>query len=265
MTGRTARTAARAKAGALGLAAVMVIAAAPAAETTKVVLRQTDVDTGAPLRGARFELWREANGRAGLQTTGANADRLRGSGCVTDARGTCTTTQPVGETYYWRQTAAAAGYEGTADPVTPFDLEEEDRPDGIVLNVPQRRKGAVHRGSIRILSKDAKTGRPLRGTVFEVWKETNGTKGLQDHGLDADQPTGGLGLASDAGGASDFTGLSDGSYYLTERDLPEGYVMPEQSVTGPLALDAKTPGRRLVVTVKNERDLYGKLPDTRAR
>ncbi|MFD7259522.1 collagen binding domain-containing protein [Streptomyces sp. NPDC059874] len=261
MAGRTAR----ARAWSLALAAVAVIAAAPPADTARVVLRQTDVDTGAPLRGARFELWREANGRPGLQTAGEGADRLRGSGCVTDSNGLCTANPPVGETYYWRQTAAATGYAPPADPVTPFDLEQDDVPQGIVLNVPQRRSGAVHRGAIRIRNQDAKTGRPLRGVVFEVWKETNGTKGLQDHGLHADQQTGGAGRASDGDGVCDFEGLSDGSYYRVERDGPEGYVLPDRPVTGPMRLDGGTPGRRLVVTHRHGRDYYGKLPDRRAR
>ncbi|MFF8260633.1 hypothetical protein [Streptomyces virginiae] len=40
--------------------------------------------------------------------------------------------------------------------------------------------------------------------------------------------------------------------------MPEGYALPADRVTGPLRLDPATPARRLVVTLRNERDGHGK-------
>ncbi|MGW0393612.1 MSCRAMM family protein [Streptomyces sp. NPDC003042] len=246
------------------IAAVLAVGAAPtafaadsgddrAAAGAKVVLRTADENTGAALPGARFELWRETNDQAWLQTSGQHPDEKTDGACVTDAKGTCAIELPVGETYYWRQTAAPAGYEPPRDPVAAFPLEDGHIAQGVVLTFQNQKKGQQGRGSIRILTKDAKTKQALRGAVFEVWKETNNTKGLQTRGVNADLRAK-RGCATDRAGVCDFDRLSDGWYYLVETDVSEGYVVPDNRVTGPLRLDAKTPGRRLAVTLHNKRD-----------
>ncbi|MFG2980829.1 collagen binding domain-containing protein [Streptomyces sp. NPDC048258] len=252
----------------LGLAAAAVLAAAAPAgaagvdgpvHSAQVVLRNTDLDTGAPLTGARFELWREVNDQPGLQATGPAADEKHEGACVTDAKGSCTVELPVGETYYWREAAVPAGYEPPEDPVTAFTVNEADAGAGIVLDVPHRKQGAEYSGRIRILKEDAKTGSPLGGAVFELWKETNSTEGLQTRGINADHRVR-PGCATDEDGVCDFDRLPDGEYYLVETDVPEGYVLPATRVTGPLSLDDETPGGRRVVTLENERDAYAGVP-----
>lgn len=220
-----------------------------------VVLRTMDRDTGAPLPGARFELWRETNDRAGLQTSGPGADEKHDGACVSDARGSCTVELPVGETYYWLEAVVPAGYERPGEPVTAFDLGADSAEEGLVLDVPNRRRGADHSGEVRVLKKDWKTKRPLHGAVFELWRETNRTAGLQARGINADHRVR-PGCATDADGVCDFDGLADGWYYLVETDVPEGYLLPEDPVTGPRWLDAETPDQRLVVTLSNKRDNY---------
>ncbi|MEV7582662.1 MSCRAMM family protein [Streptomyces erythrochromogenes] len=250
-------TARRTGAWPLGLAAAVVLTAAAPAQgddappgTARVVLRSTDADTGAPLPGARFELWRETNDRAGLQHTGAGADERHGAGCVTDAKGICSVELPTGETYYALQIAVPVGHERPDEPFTGFDLGAA-APEGVVVNVPHHSRDAAYRGEIRIRKKDGKTGGPLHGAVFEIWKETNGTTGLQTAGVDADlRPR--SGCATDADGACDFGRLADGAYYLVEKDVPEGYVKPPDPVAGPWRLDGAS-GRRMVLTVYNKR------------
>ncbi|MFD4870081.1 choice-of-anchor A family protein [Streptomyces sp. NPDC058412] len=222
----------------------------------RVVLRKTDATTGRPLPGARFELWRESNGTEGLQPVTPGGDTRLDVACETDTRGTCTVELPVDETYYWRETAVPAGYELPADPVTRFDLNEGDVADGIEVAVPNARSEAFE-GSIRIVKQDAKTERPLRGAVFEVWQETNNTAGLQTRGINADRRAA-AGCATDRGGVCDFGPLPEGWYYLVETAVPEGYALPADRVTGPLRLDGTTPQARLVVTLRNERDGHGK-------
>ncbi|MFJ9073858.1 choice-of-anchor A family protein [Streptomyces sp. NPDC102278] len=227
--------------------------------TAKVVLWKSDLATGAALPGGRFDLWRESNGRTGLQTGAATPDTKLPGECVTDADGSCTVYLPVGSTYYWRETAAPDGYDPPQDPVVAFTPDEEDVTEGVVVNVPNTRRSEEDPGSIRVVKKDAKTGRPLRGAVFEVWKETNDTEGLQTRGINADRRVA-PGCATDRDGVCDFDRLSEGAYYLVETDVPEGYVLPGNPVTGPLRLTGTTPDHRLVVTLRNKRDDHGKDP-----
>ncbi|MEU6296356.1 MSCRAMM family protein [Streptomyces erythrochromogenes] len=242
----------------LGLAAAVVLTAAGPAHgdgappgTARVVLRSTDADTGAPLPGARFELWRETNDRAGLQHAGDGADERQDAGCVTDAKGICSVELPTGETYYAVQVVVPVGHERPDEPFTGFDLGAAAAPEGFVVNVANHRRDAAYRGGIQIRTRDGKTGGPLHGAVFEIWKETNGTTGLQTVGVDADlRPR--SGCATDADGACDFGGLADGAYYLVEKDVPEGYVLPPDPVAGPWQLDGAS-GRRMVLTVYNKR------------
>ncbi|MFJ6794250.1 choice-of-anchor A family protein [Streptomyces sp. NPDC091268] len=223
----------------------------------EAVVVKRDLDTGAALPGARFELWREDNARPGLQTTGDDPDHRLDGACVTDAEGRCTVQLPIGHRYYWRETQPPTGYEALRDPVVAFDLGEGDVREGVVRTVHNRRTPDDHRGVLAVLKKDAKTHRPLAGAVFEVWQETNGTPGLQTRGINADRRAK-EGCATDRAGTCAFEDLPEGSYYLLETDVPEGYVLPRERVTGPLRLDADTPAGRRVVTVHNERDDHGK-------
>ncbi|MGW6708999.1 choice-of-anchor A family protein [Streptomyces sp. NPDC054956] len=226
--------------------------------SAEVVLWKSAKDTGAFLPGARFELWRETNDTEGLQTGGGDPDEKLDVSCTTDTQGSCTVRLPVGERYYWREVQAPPGYDLPADPVTPFDLGEDDVRTGIVVNVTnEKREDPEYTGSIKVLKKDAKTKRPLRGAVFEVWRETNNTPGLQTRGINADRLER-AGCATDRDGVCEFPRLEEGWYYVVETAVPEGYVLPANRVTGPLHLDAQTPDHRLVITLQNKRDDHGK-------
>ncbi|MFD8417296.1 choice-of-anchor A family protein [Streptomyces sp. NPDC059650] len=89
----------------------------PVPVTGRVAVRKVDSLRGTFLPGATFQLWREANGVAGLQVDGTARDELVRGSCVTDAGGLCEGVVPVG-TYHWRETNGTAGLQtrgGTAD------------------------------------------------------------------------------------------------------------------------------------------------------
>ncbi|MFD3467020.1 choice-of-anchor A family protein [Streptomyces sp. NPDC058682] len=226
-------------------------------DTARVVLRKTDRATGRPLAGARFDLWRESNGSTGLQTDPAGGDTRLDGACTTDTRGTCTVELPIGHTYYWRETAAPTGYATPADPATRFDLDRGDAADGIVVDVANTPVSEEYEGSIRVVKQDARTERPLRGAVFELWQETNNTPGLQTRGSNADRRVA-PGCTTDRTGVCTFGPLPEGWYYLVETAVPAGYVLPADRVTGPLRLDIGTPNQRIVVTLRNKPVDHGK-------
>ncbi|MEW2416817.1 choice-of-anchor A family protein [Streptomyces sp. NPDC046866] len=224
----------------------------PRPVTGRVRVLKQDRESGVPLEGAAFELWRESNGVPGLQTAGPDPtpDEQLPPACVTGRDGVCERTVPVG-TYYWRETAAPGGYVLPGRAMATLVLTEQNAERGVTAVLDNDRRG--HAGELEVLKKDAKTKQPLRGAVFEVWKETNGTEGLQSRGEDSDllvRP----GCATDSRGSCTFAHLEDGTYYLRETDVPEGYALPANAVTGPLVLGDDTPGHRIVVTLENKRE-----------
>ncbi|MFF4663879.1 prealbumin-like fold domain-containing protein [Streptomyces sp. NPDC001282] len=89
----------------------------PTPVTGEVRVLKADAETGRALRGARFELWRETNGIAGLQTIGINPDIRVGPACATDPAGLCTFDDlPLGE-YCLRETAVPEGHVLPTNPV----------------------------------------------------------------------------------------------------------------------------------------------------
>ncbi|MFE3877318.1 SpaA isopeptide-forming pilin-related protein [Kitasatospora sp. NPDC059146] len=195
--------------------------------TGSTSVTKVDADTGKPLAGAVFQLWRETNGVPGLQTTGANPDTAVGSPCVTSDTGVCSVTGlPLG-TYYWQETAAPAGYDLPQQPVTTVVLDTNGQ------NVPvtvKDRKTAAQTGKTTVTKVDADTGKPLAGAVFQLWRETNGVPGLQTTGANPDTAVGPL-CATDVNGVCSADNLPLGTYYWQEVVAPPGYELPQDAVS----------------------------------
>uniref|UniRef100_UPI0015F04B90 choice-of-anchor A family protein n=1 Tax=Streptomyces phytophilus TaxID=722715 RepID=UPI0015F04B90 len=226
--------------------------------TGVVEVTKVDDETGEPLAGAEFELWRETNGVDGLQTAGTDPDTRVGRTCTTGEEGICARTVPPG-TYYWRETAAPDGYD-LPDPdvfgplvLTPANIEE-----GVEVTARDTRTPVEPgTGEITLVKTDEHDGNPLAGAVFQLWRETNGVDGLQTGGADPDTRVGAA-CATDSRGRCEFDGLEFGEYYLQETAVPDGYRLPEDRVSGPYEVTEENAGDGVTVELDNKRDDSGK-------
>ncbi|MCX4849916.1 choice-of-anchor A family protein [Streptomyces sp. NBC_00893] len=223
----------------------------PQPKSGEVRVLKTDTDTGAPLAGADFELWRETNDVVGLQTTGADPD-TRVTTCTTPTSGVCAAITATG-TYYWRETAAPDGYD-LPDPNVfgPLVLTEDNAGTGVQTEAQNTTTSEPPgTGRIDLVKKDRKNGEPLAGAVFELWRETNDTPGLQTGGTEPDTRVDDC--STDRNGGCAFDDLLLGEYYLRETAVPEGYVLPANPVSGPYEVTAENSTTGVTATIENTR------------
>ncbi|OKJ15878.1 SdrD B-like domain-containing protein [Kitasatospora sp. CB01950] len=89
-------------------------------------------------------------------------------------------------------------------------------------------------GELRLVKND-QDGKALPGAVFQLWRETNATDGLQTDGDKPDTKVGDPCTTGDDGTCRTVT--DKGTYYWQEITPPKGYQTPEQPVLGPVVLD----------------------------
>ncbi|MFF5776650.1 choice-of-anchor A family protein [Streptomyces virginiae] len=200
----------------------------PVPVTGSVSVLKRDAETGAALRGAQFELWRETNGTAGLQETAPGADTLVAE-CTTPASGICERTTEPG-TYYWRETGAPLGYDLPADRVHALTLTAGNAQAGVRVEAANRRTPEPPDAVRVVLRKtDRATGLPLAGAQFELWQESNGRTGLQTD-APADTRLDGV-CVTDARGTCTVELPVGRTYYWRETAVPAGYELPADPVT----------------------------------
>ncbi|MEU1284116.1 SpaA isopeptide-forming pilin-related protein [Kitasatospora sp. NPDC005856] len=200
----------------------------PPAPTGSTSVTKADSATGRTLAGATFQLWRETNGVAGLQTTGTTPDTKVGAPCQTGANGVCSTADlPLG-TYYWQETAAPPGYDLPQPAVTTVVLDTNGQ--NVQATVRDTRSPVVETGSTHVTKIDSANSQPLAGATFQLWHETNGVTGLQTSGADPDTAVGPP-CVTPASGICSASGLPLGTYYWQETAPPSGYELPELNVT----------------------------------
>ncbi|MFF2022008.1 SpaA isopeptide-forming pilin-related protein [Streptomyces sp. NPDC058171] len=169
-------------------------------------------------------------------------DTSLAAGASTVCRGSHVVTEADGEAGEVTNRAQAAGEDPAGNTVPS---------DPVTVTVPI----TPSRGSIKVLKTDEKNGRALTGAVFELWEETNGVAGLQTtaSGSVAADTRRGPGCSTDEAGVCLFDDLAVGAYYLRETDVPEGYVLPDQPVSGPYVITPQNADETVTVHIANER------------
>ncbi|MCC9308075.1 hypothetical protein LN042_13425 [Kitasatospora sp. RB6PN24] len=105
-------------------------------------------------------------------------------------------------------------------------------------------------GVLRLVKHD-QDGKPLAGAKFQLWKESNGSDGLQTTGAKPDTRVGDP-CTTGADGVCQGSGTV-GTYYWQEVSPPAGYAAPTDTVFGPLVLDADNLGTGVSVTAVNQK------------
>ncbi|WP_405773757.1 SdrD B-like domain-containing protein [Streptomyces sp. NBC_01538] len=154
--------------------------------------------------------------------------------------------------YLWtRQDAGASGDDSVVDRTSGCSpvvtLGPGNRTD-LTLDA-----GLVTELTLTVVKTDRKTGKPLRGAVFQLWLDSNGEAGLQRQGAGKDRMVGDC--VTGGTGTCTFDDNRIGAYYLVEKDVPEGYVLPDNPVFGPygLTLANGTGAQGLIVEIANSR------------
>ncbi|MQY14324.1 hypothetical protein SRB5_44880 [Streptomyces sp. RB5] len=122
---------------------------------------------------------------------------------------------------------------------------------GRIFSLAVTRRAVLPRTGVIVATKvAADTSDPLPGAVLRLWRETNGQAGLQTEGENPDTAIG-EGCATDGDGVCEFGELPTGSYYIEETDVPDGFVLPEDPVSGPYEIDGN--GGQAAALLSNER------------
>ncbi|HET6626259.1 MAG TPA: SpaA isopeptide-forming pilin-related protein [Nocardioidaceae bacterium] len=207
---------------------------------SELLVRKVDADAaGTVVPGAVFELWKESNSEPGLQDPAANRPDTRVDECTTTGTAGCSASDQLDfGTYYWLEISAPTGYElptlserlvsATAASVT---ITAANAGTAIpVTEVSDRQT----RSRLSVVKHDAdRPGTVVPGATFSLYREANGTAGLQD-------PTGPapdeyVDECTTSGTSACTVGkLAFGTYYWLETDAPVGYRLP--AVTARLAV-----------------------------
>ncbi|MFF7456544.1 SdrD B-like domain-containing protein [Kitasatospora sp. NPDC008115] len=147
---------------------------------------------------------------------------------------------PGGPLYRWVPTEAGVGDNRFVDSkgVVPAGARYPERT--LTTGGPGQNDHTVdlgfrrQEGAVRLVKHD-QDGKPLAGAEFALWRETNGTAGLQVSGTKPDTRVGEPCTTGVDGACAATT--EPGAYYWQEVSPPKGYAAPDNPVSGPLVLD----------------------------
>lgn len=157
----------------------------------KLKVIKTDGETITRLQGAEFTVFRKL-------------DDVEVTKIVTGTNGEAITDDLVFGEYYFKETKAPAGYDATAE-VFEFSVAEQGKL--YEYNI----ENTLSRATIKILKKDAETGKALSKAVFKIYN--------------ADTDTEVETIKTGSNGIGISKPLPLGNYYVKEITAPNGYVL----------------------------------------
>lgn len=171
-----------------------------------------DIDTGAPVRGAIYELW--------LVTESGDEKKISTS--VTDSKGSIVVDNLAYGTYYFKEISSAKGYELYSKPIR-FTLSKDDANKVVTLLTADPRKTVeielVKYDDIYVPVKDGVYVLYEQGTNNPV--HVSGTAGSYTYDPKSTETK----MITDENGRIRITEVVWGKYYLKEIEAPRGYEL----------------------------------------
>ena len=187
--------------------------------TGTVILTKTS-DDGTPLAGVEFALYPVTKGPDG-STTVADIPAMR---ALSDANGRVSFDSVRYGMYELRETKGLPGYLTVEKPLGVVVTA-----DGATIDLGQV-VNTAERGAIRLLKTDAKTGDPLAGATFAIYR-------VEEDGTVAEEPSDTQ--VSGADGIVSFENLTVGDYEIRETNAPTGWLVSTDTISAKVSADGQ--------------------------
>lgn len=187
--------------------------------TGTVILTKTS-DDGTPLAGVEFALYPVTKGPDG-STTVADVPAMR---ALSDANGRVSFDSVRYGMYELRETKGLPGYLTMEKPLGVVVTA-----DGATIDLGQV-VNTAERGAIRLLKTDAKTGDPLAGATFAIYR-------VAEDGTVAEEPSDTQ--VSGADGIVSFENLTVGDYEIRETNAPTGWLVSTDTISAKVSADGQ--------------------------
>ncbi|MCM6882167.1 SpaA isopeptide-forming pilin-related protein, partial [Enterococcus italicus] len=173
-------------------AKVATVSATNTQKTGSVKLSKTDSDTGKALAGATFSIFKKDG-------------TVVAKDLVTEANSELNYSGLKPGDYYFKETAAPAGYEFDKDKKYDFTVELQTETKVATVSATNAQKT----GSVELIKLDSDTNKVLVGATFTLYDAKD--KAIKE------------GLVTDKKGKISVDNLKPGSYYFKETAAPDGY------------------------------------------
>ena len=187
--------------------------------TGTVILTKTS-DDGTPLAGVEFALYPVTKGPDG-STTVADVPAMR---ALSDANGRVSFDSVRYGMYELRETKGLPGYLTMEKPLGVVVTA-----DGATIDLGQV-VNTAERGAIRLLKTDAKSGDPLAGATFAIYR-------VEEDGTVAEEPSDTQ--VSGADGIVSFENLTVGDYEIRETNAPTGWLVSTDTISAKVSADGQ--------------------------